>query len=536
MLNLSPDLELDDEDRQYKLARLRELLLQKKRLVGTEDLWFFNKYILGYKDLTTKDRFHGELCKQIETPENKFTLSLLPRGSLKTSCGIGFAIQQVIKDPNSRGLIASEEFTTAQKILAEIKGHFETNATLINLYGNMVWDKKWNEKEIIVKTRTLHRKEPTITCAGIDVTKVGMHYDWIWIDDPHSSKNTTTREQLEKVKQWYKLLLSLLDPPKSRPPHLPPPLLRMTATVWHFDDLSNWIIERERQRKAEGRKKRFHIMVKSAVEGKLDKTTPDSKLLWPERLDREFLMDQLADQGPAIFSNQYRNIAVDDESAMFKRAWVQFYNPKEESPVRELVFTTLDPIRDSESADYAAIVTGSMGRDWVFKIREIRRGKWDDWEVLDQLIRVWRKWRPMKIGVESVAWQKVYYRWLKAESLRKGIHLPIMELKTDTRITKKMRIRSMVPYWKAGLFKVPGTTIPLLQGNMAIMVDELTRYPKVSNDDCVDALAYMDQLLQRPQVSAIIRKAPRNSFFGIREMNRGKYKKLGANNLVYARG
>jgi hypothetical protein len=513
--------------------RYVELLRQKKALIGKRDLWFFNKYILGYNDLTDKNRFHGELCRYVEDTRRRFVLALMPRGSLKTSIApIGFSLQTMINDPNVRILLASEEFNLAQKILSEIKGHVVGNQEFRRLYGNLEGKVKWNEKEIVIPTRTFQRKEPTLTCAGIDVTKVGNHYDLIFVDDPHSDKNVGTREQIEKVKQWYKLLLSLLDPPKARPKHLPPPRIIITATRWHYDDLSGWITERERERQETGRKPRYHILTRDAIlKGDLNGGTKKKNLLWPERLSKDYLMDQRADQGPYIFNCQYRNRPIDDDSALFKRSWVQFYNPVEDIRAKELTFATLDPIRDEESSDFASIVVCSMGRDWIAKIREVRRGKWDDYETLENMISVWKKWHVIKFGVESVAWQKVYYRFLKAESVRRGIHLPIMELKTDTRTTKKMRIRSMVPYWRAGFFKVPGTSIATLQGNLAILVDELLRYPRVTNDDCVDALAYMDQLLQRPSVSAMIRKAPRNSFQGIRESEHKAPKRLGKYNV-----
>lgn len=473
--------------------------------------------------MTGRDRFHGEMCRFVEG-EGFYKLLLEPRGSLKSSCiTIGYPLQRIVKDPNIRILIASEEFNTSKKFLAEIKGHVEHNATFQKLYGNLKSDEKWSESEIIVKTRTRWRKEPTITCAGIDVTKVGLHYDLIIIDDPHSTKNITTREQLDKVLTWYKLVLSLLDPGGK---------LIIIGTRWHYDDLSGWIIERERERYENGKPKRYDILQKTAVRGKLNEATPDSRLLWPERLSKEFLIDQRLDQGPYIFSCQYRNRPVDDESAIFKRSWVQFYK-EEDLPKNLINFTVMDPARDEEGKDYTAIITVSVDNEWNCYLREVRRGKWNEWDVLDQLIRCYKRWHFRKGGVESVAWQKTYYRFFKQEIARQNLRIPITELKTDTRITKAMRIRSMVPYWKSGLYRVPGTSIPLLKGNMGTLVDELLRYPKVSSDDCVDALAYVDQLIKRPLISIIKKRIPRGSFKAIKQkMRKPASDKLGVFNVI----
>ena len=482
------------------------LLKAKKRLRGLRDLHFFNRHILGYEDMTDEEGFHGELCRLVENPKRKRILCLEPRGSLKSSLiTIGYVTQQIAANPNIRVLIASEEFNTAMKFLSEIKGHLENNEEFIKLYGNLKGKSKWSEKEITVATRTKWRKEPTVTCAGIDVTKVGLHYDLIIIDDPHSSKNITTREQIEKVKTWYRLVLSLLDPGCK---------IIVIGTRWHYDDLFGWIIEKERERKEKGFKRKYHIKIEKAIR-------EDGSLLWPERLSREFLEDQKLEQGPYIFSCQYLNEPVDDESAIFKRSWVKFYSEEEKLPIMK-VFTTVDPMRDEDGNDYCAIVTCGMTPDWIAYILDVRRKKMDEYDTIEEIFDVYKIWKPEKIGVETVAWQKTYYRFVKAEMLRRNLRMPLRELKTDTKITKKMRIKSMIPYWKSGLFRVPGNSLATLEGNIATLVDELLRYPRVSNDDCIDALAYQEQLFRRPMISKIIRKMHPRSVFGIKARYKAK--------------
>lgn len=484
-----------------KQERLALLLKEQKRRRGLNDLWFFDKHILGYKDMTDKNEFHGTMCHIIEDDKHRNILLLEPRGSLKSSCiTIGYSLREIVRNPDIRILIASEEFMTAQKFLEEITGHIEENVEFKSLYGNLKGRGKWSQKEIVVKTRKLHRKEPTITCAGIDVTKVGLHYDLIIIDDPHSSKNITTREQIEKVKTWYRLVLSLLDPGGK---------LIIIGTRWHYDDLFGWIIDKERERRQLGMKKRYHIKIERAIRD-------DGTLLWPDRLSREFLEDTKLDQGPYIFSCQYQNEPVDDEFATFKKSWVKLYKPESELPDHFRNFTTVDPMRDEEGNDYCAIVTCSLGPDWRAYIRDVVRAKMDEYDTIEAIFQVYKKYKPEKIGFETVAWQKSYYKFVKNEMLRRGKRLPMVELKTDTRITKRMRIRSMIPYWRAGLFLVPGKHLSDLEPGIAHLVDELLRYPRVSNDDCIDALAYMDQLLRRPSIPRILKSTPSGSFYGIR--------------------
>lgn len=521
MIDVISNINLDTK------RRLNTLLNEQTRRLGLLDLHFFCKNILGYDDLSDKSGFHGEFCTHLEDKDNKFKLSLTPRGSLKSSIGtIGHSIQEVIKNPDIRILIASEKFTISTKFLSEIKGHFEKNTKFRNLYGDLVSKDKWTESEIIVNTRTKWRKEPTISCAGIDVTKVGMHYDRIKVDDPHSDQNTQSQDQIEKVIRWYRLLFSLLDPGG---------YLDINGTIWHYGDLYNYIINKERERQKKGRKKRFTVFKRVAFEGTqndlLEGRVTKDKLLWPERLTADFLQDTLLEQGPYIFSCQYLLNPVDDETAIFKRSWIKTCR-KEQVPKNLNIYSTIDPMRDEEGKDYLAITTCGVDVDWKIYILDVRRLKADEHETLDEMYKVYLKYKPMKMGFESVAWQKTYYNYVKMLQIMSNIKMPITELKTDTKVTKRMRIKSMVPYWKAGLFiLVTNKDLDNLVGGKASLIDELTRYPKVANDDCIDALAYMNQLTKRPGVLHILKKFSKKSFKGIKESMRRPKNKLGMYNI-----
>lgn len=494
--------------------QLYGLLKEKVRRLGLEDLHFMCKHILGYKDLTDADGFHGDFCRHLQR-KKKFKLTLTPRGSLKSSVGtIGHTIQDVVKNPNVRILLASKKYTISTAWLGEIIGHFERNAVFRDLYGDLVGKETWTKSEIVVGTRTNWKAAPTISCAGIDVTKVGMHYDIIRVDDPHDDLNTASQDAIDKVIRWYRLLLSLLDPGG---------YLYITGTIWHYNDLYNYIIAKERERAAQGRKSKFRIFMRDSFEGTnedlLKDRIPIKKFLWPERLSPDFLRDTLMEQGPYIFTCQYRLRAIDDETAKFKRSWIKLCKPKD-VPKNIRVFSVVDPMRSETGEDWLAIDTVGIDENWQCYILDIRRLKADEHDTVDEMLDVYKKWKPQKMGFETVAWQLMYMKYVKMLQLMKGFRLPIVELKTSTRVTKEMRISSMVPYWKAGLYTIvtEAESLELLEGNMAVLVDELTRYPKTASRDTIDALAYINQLTQRPGVLQVLKKQPKpGSFLSLKE-------------------
>jgi len=308
--------------------------------MGREDLYFLCKEILGYEDVTIKP--HEELVDFIQNCERRRKRKLLilePRGSFKTSVvTIGLSIKTLLQDPNKRILITNENLTNAKAILAEIKDHFEKNEEFCSLYGDWSTGRRsgtWTSTHIKVRPRTSGAKEHSVTAAGVNVTKVSMHYDLIIADDLVSEKTIATTELLKKTIKYYKLLLSLLEPKGT---------LIIIGTRWHYGDLYGYLLEREKARKLKGKRPRFEILSKSAV-------LPDGSLLFPTRLTKAFLADRKDEQGPFVFSCQYLNDPQDDESAEFKKSWLKFYRKR---PKVMNVFLLADPGGAKKGDDYNA--------------------------------------------------------------------------------------------------------------------------------------------------------------------------------------
>ena len=141
------------------------VLTRCEALKAVDDLFFLCKTVLGYSLL--EEQPHREICKFIETWDKRKKLTLLPRGSSKTTIGtIAYSIQQILQDPNIRILIASETVGQSIKFLSEIKGHFEGDK-FQSYYGNWQKEKGWKDNEITVSKLTANKKEPTISTAGI---------------------------------------------------------------------------------------------------------------------------------------------------------------------------------------------------------------------------------------------------------------------------------------------------------------------------------------------------------------------------------
>lgn len=460
---------------------------QANRHRALSDLMHFLRDILGYAQVSEKP--HKEVCDflrnkwNFDVSENypdekhpkvitkynkkKLKLVVLPRGHFKsTVITIGDNLRYITEDPNRRVLIASETFTNAKAYLAAIKSHIEGNEKYIRLFGNMVGS-VWRDDAIRLP-RTSPHKEETITCAGIGVTKVGMHYDRIVIDDPFSQENTQTREQIDKVINGFKLMFSILEPDGE---------LIVVMTRWHDLDLVNHILE-DRELKDQ-----FDIMIRQCY-------VEDGEPYFPTRFPKESLENIRKSQGSYVFSAQYLNDPIDDSTAMFKKSYFRYW---ETLPPNLHRFTLVDPaISQSKGADFSAIITVGMSKNKDIYVMRAERDRFTPSQLVDKIFRAVEQDKPRLVGVELVAFQQILGFNIRQEMQKRNKYFSIKELKPGKR-SKESRIGvyGLQPRFEAG--KV------YMRKEMTDLEDELLRFPKGAHDDLLDALAYSLDIASFPQ-------------------------------------
>ena len=471
----------DSQNAAVKEKELLSLLKQEKAQKGLQDLYFFAKYILKYDKISEQP--HRELCDAIDIDWPK-KLILEPRGSFKsTVCTIAYSIQQILKNPNIRILIDSEDLANAKKFLAEIKGHFEINEELRYLYGDLVGKTKWTDNEIVVSTRTVSLKEPTILTGGVETPRVGLHFDLIIEDDFHSRNNTQTFEQIQKVIEHWKLNSAILEPEGKE---------IVIGTRWKIGDLYEEIINSEKDRRKKGLKKKFLVRRRSAID-------KEGNLHFPSRLTKDFLEEQRLLLGGAFYACQYLNNPVDEGATLIKKDWIKFYGRY--TPENIIRTSVIDPaISEKDEACETCIITIGTDTDGYMYILDCVFMRETPDKIVDMMFRTQELHNPQSFGVETVIFQKALKYWVW-ERMRNGSPpISVVELKTDTRITKDMRIKGLVPYIESGTILFPGTGPNQLSGHMLKLYDQLTQYPMTKFIDGVDTLAYQLQLYTPPGV------------------------------------
>ena len=395
-------------------------------------------------------------------------MALMPRGTLKSSCvTIGFTIQFLLNHRDARVLIDSETFTKATAFIKEIKGHLEGNEVLREIWMAK-WgvypdqnkrSNTWSDSSLVLAHRVTSKKEPSIEASGIDVTKNGMHYDLIIFDDLHSEVNTQTKDQIDKAINHFKLAYSLLDPDC--------PVI-VIGTRWTYTDLYQYIIDE--------RADSFNFITRAAK-------SSDGELLYPGRLTITFLEKQRKGQGSYIFSCQYMNNPVDEETAKFKREWFKYKNLSEVEGLPINWYLTIDPSFEGDTSDYAAFVISGMDYQNQLYVRHILKVKRTYGQIVMLTFELYRRFQPKMIIVETLATQKSLEYSYKEKQREMGSWLPIRYVNSRQR-SKEERIVALSPKYEFG------EVYHIRECNqIEELEDELIHFPKAKNDDVSDAFA-----------------------------------------------
>lgn len=447
---------------------------EKIKEKAKKDLYFFAKHILGYKDIVP--HAHEELCYILTDTAKKKKLILMPRGSFKSSLStVSFPIWKLINDPNERILIATETYQNAKRYLFEVKTHLENNKKLKALFGDLrpskagrTTDSTWSESEIVIKRNKI-LKEASLSCSGVDQVKVGLHMSLILVDDCVSNQSINTVEQIEKTLKFFQYLLSILEPDGT---------IVVIGTRYSSRDLYATIIEQFSNE--------FDIHIKKAF-------NDDGTLFFPERLTKEFLESQRKLQGSYVYNAQYMNCTIDEENAVFMldrcKWWGHTGEAKESTlPDNLIYFMSIDPaIGTHARADYTAFVVVGVDHVGYRYIMEAFRMRGQPSEIINKLFYFSHKYPLQSVGIESVNFQKALLHAVNEEMNKRNYHIPIVEIKPDSRLSKEKRIMRIQPLFEQGMY--------YLRRDFQELLIELEQFPTGKHDDLIDALSNIEEIL-----------------------------------------
>lgn len=419
-----------------------------------------------------------------------------PRSHAKsTSITFSYLLAAVLFKTAQFVILVSDTETQASLFLGDIKQELIDNEDLINLFGIKQFV-KLSETDIIVEMDDGHKFR--IIAKGAEQKLRGLKWnnkrpDLILCDDLENDEVVQNQERREKFRRWF---YGALLPVKSERGKIV-----IVGTILHMDSLLERLMPVisapttiNDDLKQTSTKKGLWNAVKYRAHNE-----DFSKILWEERFSKERLKEiregYLFQGMPDLYSQEYLNYPIDESTSYFRRDDFITFN-QEDYEGKVSYYTGVDfAISTREKSDYTVIATVGVTQAGDILVSDIRRGRWDSQEIIEEMFSVQRRYKPELFITETGAIEKAIGPFLKKQMVERGVYLNLYPM-VPTK-DKLSRARSLQARMRAGgiRFNKDASWYPILE-------DEMARFPKDRHDDQVDALSWiglvLDKLVEAP--------------------------------------
>lgn len=422
--------------------------------------------------------FHHEIWSLLFDPAYRWIAMKMFRGSAKTTLLRVATLHRICFGLSRTILYLSASQGHALKSTMWLKNQIETNRPLCGLFGLKRGQRKWTEEWLEIEHATLGHTA-NIVAAGITGQTRGLNIadyrpDLIVCDDVLDEENTGTKDQITKINDRFFGSIEKSLSPSSEAPHAKLVLLQ-TPFVEH--DLIDICCKDPRWQHREF--------------GCFD---ADGDSRWPTRYPTDLLMEDkrsyVARGQTLLWMREMEVRIVGDELADFKRDWIKFWHML---PVDAQfpTFLAIDPVpprdveRRTRDGDFEVLaVVGLLGsRVYVLEV-SASRGHDPDW-TMAEFFRLAARWRPVRVRVEGVNYQRTLKFMLEGEMRRRRLWYAI-EAPDDKRKKRHRIVQSLAPTASRGDLYLHPTQLELIR--------QFTLYPHVEHDDELDAVAMATEL------------------------------------------
>lgn len=371
-------------------------------------------------------------------------------------------------------LLISDTEGQAVEFLADIKVELEENQALRQTFG-IKSILKSNDTTIIVEFTD--GKQFRILAKGSMQKLRGIKWrnmrpDLIVGDDLENDEIVMNPERREKFRQWF--MKALL------PCGSDTCWVRIVGTILHLDAMLQRILEDDT----------WETLWYEACDGEF------KNILWPEQFPEERLRrihaGYLAQGDPEGFSQEYRNTPVAIDNAFFDQNYFIDFDRRESGepilPNLEYFAAADFAISEKEKADQTAIIVGGMSPEGFLHIVDLKTGRWDAEQIIEELITTQKAYNVNMWTFETEKIDKAIGPFLEREMIRQRTYLNIhKETPGKSKIQRAKSIQGMHKS-RAIRYDKSATWWNDFYAEL-MMVSESG--PRGRHDDMFDAFAYL---------------------------------------------
>jgi predicted phage terminase large subunit-like protein len=450
---------------------------------------FQRHYLLaGFDDPAKTAEFHRTMWSDSCDEANKYCAWAAPRHHSKsTSITFTFAMAVIVFRMRDHILIISDSEGQAVAQLKEIKNEFYENEELCADFGFRQFLKD-TDTEIILEFADGYLVR--ILARGSEQRLRGMKWrgkrpNLVLGDDLEFDEIVSNPERLKKFKDWfYKQLLPIGSKDC---------LFRLVGTILAFNSLLMDLMNDP------GWKSRLW----SAHEAFDDFTN----ILWPEKwpeADLRALRQLFINAGKSDgYSQEMLNRPIAEGNSFFEREdmldipFAQYRDWETDPGKRPVIFyASVDlAVSTRQSADRSVINIATVDADRYLDVIDVRLGRWDPKELVDQIFEAHDSYEPDTWFIESGTILKAIGPYLEEEMARRNCFLTLhLMVPSKDKVTRAKSIQARhkarrVRYDKSADW-YPGVEQEMLQ------------FPRGAHDDFVDTMSQfglaLDEIITPP--------------------------------------
>lgn len=460
------------------------------------DSLFYEKFFFPETARMEPALFHAEMSAVLDGTDRYCNFQVMRDGAKTTKFRL-YASKRIAYGISRTIMIVGKNQDHAIRSVAWLKKQVEHNRLWAQTYG-LVKGEKWTDSEIHIKN-TVSGTATWVVAFGITGSVRGVNFDdyrpdLILIDDVVAEENSITEEQRDKT---MRLVFGALK--ESLIPATESPFAKMVIlqTPQAFEDVSQ-----RAMKDPQFRSLRYGCWTPETEDLALE----ERESSWPARYPSETLREEkraaIARNELSIFSREKECKLINAEMSKFREEWLQYYGPGEKEPEPDWgemwVEMSIDP---TPPPSEAAIAKGLKGKDYeVFAVAGRKGNKYflletsmmkghDPSWTISEFHRLCNKWRPKKITVEAVSYQRTL-AWLLRESMKQTGKYYVVDTFDDRR-QKFHRILD-------GLHGVTSNRqLFVRRGDHTEFYSQFIAWPNVPHDDVVEAVAVVLTTLSR---------------------------------------
>lgn len=446
---------------------IRDILLQ-----CAVDLAFCSKTLFPERFDRPFDRQHHKIFQVLDDDSIQKVVIKAPRGIGKTSISnFAFPAKKILFREKKYIVPISNTATQAVLQAENLKRELVSNIIISKIFGPMK-SEQFSKEQWVTEGGTM------VMPRGSGQQVRGLLYgnsrpDLILCDDLEDAEGVRNEEQRKKLKQWFFAdVVNSVDRGKKDWK------IVVIGTLLHEDSLLQNLLDDPTWE---------HI--------ELDLCDDDYTSLWPGFIPTEEvkkIVEGYRIQGELdVFYREYRGMAISKEDATFMASYFKYYEETSaDFDKRDLENVVIvDPAKTTKlhSAESAVIGIGIDLMKGCVYVRDLTAKKFHPDQLYSEVFSMADRLRARVIGLEVTSLNEFITYPFKNEMLRRGKLYEVVEL--NARGKKEDRIAALVPMYRQGLILHNKAVTGPLEA-------QLLSFPSSRRFDCMDALAYVIELLE----------------------------------------